>query len=266
VIRVRSTLSVLRYAAASGFADLAVVYTWRTWTLGWLSRVLCQVAFFALIGRLLGSPEATRYLLIGNAALIAVLEATFVVASTTWERRAGTLPLLVAAPGNPVVVFFGRSVQWLVTGTASSSIALLVLTPVFGFHLPLPTVLLAIPITATVAWSAFALALLLAAAVLRATQLRNVVGNITWWVVALLAGVQVPTSFWPRWMQTVAVITPATHGLHGIRAVMDGDASTALRDAGIELAVGAGWLVLAAIAFQRFAESGRRDGSIEFGD
>jgi ABC-2 type transport system permease protein len=264
--RLRNTLTVLRYAAASGFADFAVVYTWRSWTLGWLSRVLCQVTFFALIGQLLDSPAATRYLLVGNATLIAVLESTFVVASSTWERRAGTLPLLIAAPGSLIVVFFGRSVQWLVSGTASSSIALFVLAPLFGIGLPMPNALLAVPVTATVSCSAYALGLLLAAMVLRATPLRNIVGNVTWWLVGLLAGVQVPTTFWPGWMQTVAAGLPATHGLHAIRAVLDGDPSTALRDTGLEVAVGMGWLALAFIAFRRFAVQARRTGAVEFGD
>ncbi|MEJ7702864.1 MAG: hypothetical protein WKF47_04025 [Geodermatophilaceae bacterium] len=60
--------------------------------------MVSQVIFFALIGRLLDSPEAAAYLLVGNAVMIAALEAMMVVASTTWERRAGTLPLLIAAP------------------------------------------------------------------------------------------------------------------------------------------------------------------------
>ena len=40
------------------------------------------------------------------------------IASTTWERNAGTLPLLIAAPGPLWPVFVGRSVQWLPSGTA----------------------------------------------------------------------------------------------------------------------------------------------------
>ncbi len=142
----RAVLTTLRYATAAGWAEFATVYTWRTWTAGWLSRVLCQVAFFALIGRLLGSPEHTRFLLVGNAVLIVAVEACFVCASTTWERRAGTLPLLVAAPVSPLLVFAGRSTFWLVSGTASASISLFVLAPVFGVPLPMPRALLAVPL------------------------------------------------------------------------------------------------------------------------
>jgi hypothetical protein len=39
-----------------------------------------------------------------------------------------------------------------------------------------------------------------------------------------------------------------------------------LRDTGLEIAVGVGWLLIAAFAFRRLAEGGRRTGSIEFGE
>jgi ABC-2 type transport system permease protein len=39
-----------------------------------------------------------------------------------------------------------------------------------------------------------------------------------------------------------------------------------VRQAGLELVVGLGWLALALVTFDRLAESGRKDGSIEFGN
>jgi ABC-2 type transport system permease protein len=263
--RARNTLTVLRYAAATGFADFGAMFTWRSWTVGWLSRVLCQVAFFALIGRLLDSPDAVRYLLIGNAVLIAVMEAAFVTASTTWERRAGTLPLLIAAPTSPVVVFCGRSVQWLASGTASATIALLVMAPLFGIGLPMPQTLLAVPLIGLVSVSAYCLGLVLAGVVLRAMQLRNIVGNVIWMGIALLAGVQVPVTFWPGWTQAIGTVLPATHGLAAIRELLDGGplGTVAIR-ALLEVAVALGWLTVAALTFRHLAEHGRRNGAIEF--
>ena len=43
---------ILRHSAASGFADFATMFTWRTWSTAWLGRVIMQVMFFALIGLL----------------------------------------------------------------------------------------------------------------------------------------------------------------------------------------------------------------------
>jgi ABC-2 type transport system permease protein len=81
-----------------------------------------------------------------------------------------------------------------------------------------------------------------------------------------LCGVQVPVVFWPGWVQAVAGLLPVRHGLLGVRALLDGaPAGTVARHAALEAAVGLGWLLVAALTFRRLAESGRRDGSIEFG-
>jgi len=265
--RLTSTLDALRFACISALADLAVIYTWKTWTFGWLARVLCQVAFFALIGRLLADPGTTRYLLVGSAVVIVTMEAAFVTASSTWERGTGTLPLLVAAPTSMFVVFVGRSIQWLISGIACANIALFVLAPVFRVRLEFPSALAAVPLIILISLSSYCFALLLAAFVLRAPTIRNIIGNIAWWTVGLLGGVQVPVGFWPGWVGAIGEVLPLRHGLDGVRvAIAGGSMARVLRDAGLEIAVGVGWLIVAGVAFRRLAEGGRRDGSIEFGE
>jgi ABC-2 type transport system permease protein len=65
---------------------------------------------------------------------------------------------------------------------------------------------------------------------------------------------------WPT-----AHVLPLTHGLAAIRDLLAGEQlAPILANAGLELAVGAGWLLLALASFNRLAEAGRRDGSIEF--
>ncbi len=265
--RVVATLGALRFACISALADLSVIFTWKTWTFGWLARVLCQVAFFALIGKLLANPGATAYLLVGSAVLIVTMESAFVTASSTWERATGTLPLLIAAPTSAFVVFVGRSVQWLISGIACANIALFVLAPVFGVRLDFPSALAAVPLIMLISLSSYCFALLLAAFVLRAPMIRNIMGNIAWWTVGLLGGVQVPVSFWPHWLGTIGEVLPLRHGLDGVRvAIAGGPGGRILRDAGLEIAIGVGWLLIAAFAFRRLAEGGRRTGSIEFGE
>jgi ABC-2 type transport system permease protein len=98
-------------------------------------------------------------------------------------------------------------------------------------------------------------------------SVRNIVGNVTWWTIGLLGGVQVPVSFWPSWLGTVGQVLPLRHGLDGVRvAIAGGPVGRVFADAGLEVAVGVGWLVVAAIAFRSFATGGRRTGSIEFGE
>jgi ABC-2 type transport system permease protein len=263
----RERALVLRYAAVSAFADFSTIFTWRTWTIGWLSRVLCQVAFFALIGRLLGSAEQTRYLVVGNAVLIAALEAMFVVASSTWERAAGTLPLLLAAPTDPALVFAGRSVQWIASGIATASVSLVGLGLAFGVPMRPSAVLAALPLVALACVATYCFGLFPAALVLRVPAVRNVVSNVTVLAMMAICGVQVPTSFWPACVRDTAAALPFTHALSAVRAALAGERpGTVLPEVGWTVLAAAGWLLLAGLAFRRLTDAGRRDGTIEFGD
>jgi ABC-2 type transport system permease protein len=98
-------------------------------------------------------------------------------------------------------------------------------------------------------------------------ETRNVAGNLAHLSLMVLCGVQVPVTFWPGWVQAVAGVLPVNHGLAGLRTLLAGGPWPDVgRGLALELLVGLGWLVVAAVTFRRFAEHGRRDGSIEFGD
>lgn len=259
-----TTLRVLRHAAACGFSDYATIYTWKTWLAGWYVRVLAQVAFFALIGKLLGSQARVEYLLIGNAVMLAAVGGLFGVAGTTWERRAGTLPLLVASPSSPVVVFTGRSAWGLTEGVLSSASTFFVAAPLFGLELALRS-LLVLPLLVLVAASSYALGIFLGGLVLRAMSTRNVVANVVSATMMAICGVNVPVEFFPQPIQWLSQALPLTHGLHAIRDVLGGgSAASIIVNAALELLVGLVWLGLALVTFNRLAEGGRRSGAIEF--
>jgi ABC-2 type transport system permease protein len=262
---VRDVLRVLRYAVLTGYYDYQTIYTWRTWFAGWYLRVLSQVAFFALIGRLLHSHARTEYLLIGNAMLLAASGAMVAVASTQWERWAGTLPLLVAAPVSHVVVFAGRSLAFVADAVVTSLGAFFAAAAIFGVGLPWPRVLLLPLLVSTIAIATYTLAIFLGGCALRAPGLRNVVSNVASTTMMALAGVNVPVAFYPSPVHALSYALPLTFGLHGVRTLLAGGGGlTVLGDVGLELAVAAGWLALALVTFDRFGERGRRDGTIEF--
>src|SRR5919106_101913 len=248
-------LRVLRYSAANAWADMWVIFSPLTWSVGWVSRVLVQVVFFALIGLLLESDEAVRYLFVGNAVMITAMEATMSVTTTTWERRQGTLPLLVAAPTRLWPVFVGRSVQWLPTGVITASIALFALGPAFGVHWTPARALTVLACLVVVAVATYCFALLLSAIVLPALDLHNVVSNVAQATTMLIAGVMVPVAFWPGWVEAAAQALPLTHGLAAIRTVTDsaslgpvlGDVLTGLL---LTIGVGAAWLLAAALLLE----------------
>lgn len=260
-----TTLRVLRYGIANGFAEYATIFTWRSWLAGWYVRVLAQVSFFALIGKLLGSTERVEFLLVGNAMLLAAAGTLFAVASTSWERWTGTLPLLVASPTGAVTVFMGRSMFWIPDALASALGTFVAAALIFDVALPWPRVLLVFPIAILVALSTYCLGIFLGGLVLRNGNLRNLVANLTWLTIGAIGGVNVPLSYDPAPLRLLADGLPLVHGLRAVRGVLDGAPPGAvLAQVAAEGAVGLAYLVLAYLTFDRFAEHGRRDGSIEF--
>ncbi len=260
-----SRARVVRAAARVAWADLRTIYTPITWTVGWLGRIIMQVIFFALIGSLLGSREAVLYLFVGQAVMACVVECFMAVPSTTWERRTGTMALLTAAPGPLWPVFVGRSLQWLPSGMGTASIVLFVIGPLFGVRWSVPALLATVAVLALVATSMYAVALTLAAVVLRGPRWRNVVSNVGHLTTMLLCGVTVPATVWPAGLQAVGQALPLSHGLAAIRALQGGGTvAGVLPQVGLTVLLGLAWYAVAAAAFTVFGEAGRRDGTIDF--
>lgn len=259
-----TTLRIMRYAFLSGAMDYAAIYTWRTWLAGWYVRVLAQVIFFALIGKLLRSEEQTWFLLVGNAIMLAAMEATWALNIVAGERNAGTLPLLAASPSSPVVVFASRGSYLILDGFVSAMGALFVAGPLFGLPLPWPRVLLVVPLTLLVGASAYCFGAFLAGIVIQARWANALVSNVTIIVLLTLCGVNVPLDAYPAPVAAAAQVLPLTHGLRAIRSVLAGDLPAAGVQALFEVLVGLGWLGVCLATFGRFVHSGRHRGTLEF--
>ena len=261
-----TTLRNARYAFVAGFQDYAEIFTWKSWLAGWYLRVLAQVSFFALIGRLLESEAQTEFLLIGNAIVIAAQEGLWALNIVLGERHAGTLSLLLASPSSPVLVFAARGSYLIADGLAASLGALFVVGPLFGIEFPWPQVLLVIPLTILVGATTYFLGTLLAGLIIRWREGNIVVANVAIVVTMTLCGVNVPLAFYPQPVEWVSQLLPLTHGLIAIRGVVDGaPAGEIALNAALEAVVGAGWLLLALATFGYFVSRGRRDGSLEYG-
>lgn len=255
---------VFRMATVVAWAEMRAVYSPLSWGVGWLGRIVAQVLFFAVIGLLLEDPEAVRRLFVGQAVLACAMEVMLAVQSTTWERNTGSVPLLVAAPAPLWPVFAGRSVQWIPSGLATSSVVLFGCGQLVGLSWSPMIVLGVLAGLVAVSLGTYGLGLVLGALVLRARNWRNIVANVATGIMGAFAGVSVPVSFWPVGVQMAVQILPITHGLAFIRSVLaqqpDGGALW------WAVVTGLGWWAAAGLAFGLFGESGRSDGSIAFDD
>lgn len=260
------TARILRYSSISAWQDFRREYSVTSWLGEWGIRITFQVIFFGLIGKLLGSEEQVHFLLIGNSIMLASMTVMFVVQTTVWERWTGTLPLLVASPASPIIVFMGRSVEWIPDAVLSSLIGLFVVGRIFGLVLPWPEMLWVVPLLLLVTMTTYMMGAFLGSLVLRAMNSRNLVANLAHGIMMAVCGVNVPVTFFPEWIQRIASVLPLTHGLLAIRGVLDDAPSLYIwTNIRMEVLVGVGWLALALASFRWLAEGGRKDGSIEFG-
>lgn len=260
-----TTLRIMRYAILSGAQDYASIYTWKTWLAGWYVRVLAQVTFFAMIGRLLRSDQQTWFLLVGNAIMLAAMEGVWALNMVVWERGTGTLTLIAASPSSAVVVFASRGAYLIADGLVSSLGALFVAGPLFRLPLPWPRILLVVPLTLLVGASAYCLGTFLGGLLIRARWLNNLVANVGLVTLMTLCGVNVPLDAYPEPIHRLAQFLPLTHGLEAVRALLAGDLATTRWQASLEAGVGLGWLGLCLATFEGFVRQGRRNGTLDLG-
>ncbi|MEU8801684.1 ABC transporter permease [Spirillospora sp. NPDC048819] len=260
----RHVLRIVRESLILGFAEMSAVYTWRTWTFGWLVRLLCQATFYALLGRYVGDDDTMRYVLVGNIVVLACMESTIVVISLAGERRMGTLPLLAIAPSGHLPVYLGRGLQWTVTGMISSLVAWLVLPPLLGVPLPWPRAAYAIPVIVLILVSSYGYGCALAGIALRMRGVEWLVLNAAYGIVMTFGGVNVPVETWPAPLEFAARALPVVHGLEAVRGILDGASpGRVLGLLGIEALVGAAWYAVAGLSMDRLVAAGRRDGSLD---
>ena len=228
-------------------------------------QIIAQAAFFSLFARLFDSPQHEHFLLIGNAVAVGAHTASWAIFASTWDRRAGTYPLLVIAPASLIPVIVGRSAVWMAAGVATSVITFVVLGAIFDFSLPWPNALLLVPLSILTCASTFAFSLFVGSMAIRQPQLGTTMSGILTIFSRAFCGVSVPVAFWPGYVQFIVKLLPITHGLQAIRLALDeASAGAILQAAALEAAVGLGWIALAVLAMDRMANAGRRDGSIEF--
>lgn len=268
--RVNPVVGALRAFEAGAMvarADLRVVYTWQTWTFGWLVRIVCQVLFYAVIGRLLGSTDDVARLFTGAAVMAAVTEVLLVCASTTWERMQGTLPMLVTAPGGLTPTLAGRSVFWLPSGLATSLVCLFAVGPFFGVRPALPDALAIVVLLVVGVVGTYAVGLVLAGLVLWVPDLRNLVSSVAVGLMTACCGAVVPMAYWPGWVQDAVQALPITHALVGIHAGREGTLTAAgfLGRLGLAAGTGAVWLALSGVVIGYFTTVTRRSGRYELG-
>lgn len=252
-----------RQGAIVAIADFRGFYTWKTWLGGWLVRLLSQVAFYSLIGVMVGDSDYITYIVLGAALMICVLESMMAAASTTWDRHLGTFPLLVCSPVEPGFFYFGRSLMWPLSGATTTSIAIFAMSLFFDITwtaTQVPMVLLLVLMTSL---ATYCMALTIGAAAMVMPGARNIMHTLTTMLATSFCGAVVPVEYWPTAIQWAAQAIPVTHGLEAVRGLEAGAGyATILSSAGLTVVAGAGWFLVSLAAFRALFITSRRSGAL----
>lgn len=247
-----------------GVEDFFSFWNLKTWTFGWLLRIVTTGLSIVLIGKLIGSEAYLHYLVIGSIVISGSFGALFAVMAATWSRLDGTYPFLVIAPSNAIPVVFGRTIVWLFQGVVTSFAVFIIYYFMFDLHFSLTQIAYVIVGIIVSYISIYTFGFFLGVVVSRWPSLRSVVGNSVASLLALFCGATVPLSFWPESIRWIIYELPAVHALEAIRAILSGDTHINIAYAfGKELLVAIFWGTSAALIFEYMINAGRADGSIE---
>ncbi|MEE6263469.1 ABC transporter permease [Plantactinospora sonchi] len=258
--------SLFRLVGVGGVIAYRALFNWTTPSMfvgTLLVGPLFQLLFFAYLGRQLGVADDTFYI-VGNAVLAAssacVFGGTMAVSN---ERRFGTLGHVLLSPRSRTAVFLGRALPYAGNGLLIAACTLAGGALLLGLRIPpeaLPGLLL---VLAAASLTCGFFGLTLGAIGLR---FRDVwlVSNVSVTLLLLLTGVNVPAAELPAGMRAVGAVLPITHAAEAARRLVDGDGLTAAAGPlAIEVALGLGYAVLAAVLLKVFEAESRRRASLD---
>lgn len=248
----RSAPRVMAAAAWAGTRDYIVLHRWGPYLLGWIVRLAFQVIFFTLISKLIGADQKD-YLLVGNAAGVAGIEGTMVVADLTSEVRAGTLQALLTTPADVSIALLARTVHWVGNGVFTGCLVFAVVIPLFGLPLTAAQIV-ALPLLLVVcAASAWAFGCLIAVCMMWRPSFNWLMLNLSYLTLLTFCGVNVPIGYWAWPVRIVARAIPFSWALAGLRDALSvtPSPSRVLGGCLVAIAVAIAWLVASNLILRR---------------
>jgi ABC-2 type transport system permease protein len=168
--------------------------------------------------------RTTTILLIG-AVIWAYLGIIFEILTETvaWERWEGTIEYTFMAPLARPVHLAGMGIFAVVYGVVRAVFLFGIVAALFDLQLPQANFWSAVVVLAIASVSFVGIGMMTAVLPLISPEKGVQLGFIAQGVLLVVSGVYYPVDVLPGWMQALAVISPATYALDGIRAaILDG--------------------------------------------
>jgi ABC-2 type transport system permease protein len=251
----------LGLAAVLSWRDFRAIYPPRIYLLTTLPRAILQVAFFVLLGDFAAGEEGREFAFIGASVHVIVL-ATVVRGPDVLvdERTMGTLHRLRLGVLPLPAVAAARWWIYAAAGFVDALVALVVVGSALGQGELVLGVLSAAPLLALVAVSTSTLGLTVAALSMT-KRVDFVLANLVSYLTLVFCGAVAPITALGQPLETLVRGLPLTNGLLAIRAVVSDEPWVAY--AGLEVAVGAAWAMLAVALLLVQARRGRALGTDE---
>jgi len=225
---------------------------------------LFQILFFTLLGMYATGRENAHFYIIGNAIQVAALSGiygvTFSISGDRWE---GTLAYLFGTPANRLSLFVGRAFMHVIDGMLGIVIGLAWGTLLLGLDLSkTDPVALTLTIFITT-FSTSGMGLLLGCMSLIT---RNVmfINNTVYFLLLVFAGVNIPVTSLPQWMQPLSYTLPMTRGIAAAREIIAGASLRSVAPLLVgELIVGLIYILTGYVLFRWFEFQAKLRGTLE---
>ena len=269
---------LMRFEAGASYAfierNMNLVRRYMGWELVWFAYSLASALSITYIGaameRISGVPVDTNYLilyLLIGTLVWRFLSVTFndISEMIQWERWEGTIEYTLMAPIHRFTHMMGQTAFAVLHGTLfSAGIAAIV---VLFFDVSLAGANLTGALLLLLAGSLSFIGLGIMASVLpllfpeRGAQMTNMVQAL----LLLFSGVYYPIDVLPRWMQWIAMASPATYVLEGIRgAILEGVPTAVLWPRVLTLvATGIGLMLGGLMVFNQAEQYAKRTGRLK---
>jgi ABC-2 type transport system permease protein len=176
--------------------------------------------------------RATTTLLIGAVvwAYLGILF-EFLTETVAWERWEGTIEYTFMAPLSRSMHLAGQGAFAILYGLARAILLFVVVAFFFDLAMPQANFLAAIAVLVIASVSFLGIGTMTAVMPLISPEKGMQLGFIAQGMLLVVSGVYYPVEVLPTWMEWIAVISPATYALDGIRdAILEGDGLTAMGD------------------------------------
>jgi ABC-2 type transport system permease protein len=166
--------------------------------------------------------ERTTTILLIGAVIWAYLGIIFEILTETvaWERWEGTIEYTFMAPVSRPMHLAGMGVFAVAYGVVRAVFLFVVVAFFFDLEMPSADFVSALVVLGVASVSFVGIGMMTAVLPLISPEKGTQFGFIAQGVLLVVSGVYYPVDVLPQWMQWLAVVSPATYALEGIRAAI----------------------------------------------